>query len=170
MARHTLGDLIEPAEADTVQLVSGEARTIAKIPAEQQTRAGLGLGDSENPLQAEGFLYGEFYDNDGSTDSDGNQITNAVLIAEVTTKGGNRPEKLKDNELFRYDLSQIDDPSDRKEFKHKFAKTVRNNKQYWVGYPYEIRFKVEMKSGQTEVHNPDDTQNALEVDGRYQEK
>lgn len=169
MARHTLGDLIEPAQQDTVQLVSDEARTVAKIPAEQQTRTGLGLGDSENPLQAEGFLYGEFYDDSGSSDSDGSKITNGKLIAEAVTKGGNRPEKVQDNELFRVDLSQIDDASDRKEFKRKFIR-AKNQMRYWVGYPYEIRFKIEMKGGATVVHNPDDTQNALEVDGRYQEK
>lgn len=169
MARHTYGDKIEPAEQDTVQLVSDEARTVAKIDVEQQTRYGLGLGNSENPLQAEGFLYGEFYDNSGSTDSDGAQITNGELIAEVVTKGGNPPQGVADNELARMDLTQIDDASDRKEFKRRMIQKGRQM-QYWVGYPYEIRFKVVMKGGSTAVFNPDDTQNALEVDGRYQER
>lgn len=170
MARHTLGDLIQPVDSDTVQLVSDEARTVAKIDLERQTRVGIGKGSSENPLQAEGFIYGEFYDNDGSSDSDGNQITNGELIAEVVTKGGNRPEGVKDNELFRFDLSQVDDSSDRQELKRRFIRAGKRA-QYWVGYPYEVRFKIVMKgSSTTEVHNPDDTQNALEVDGRYQEK
>lgn len=169
MARLTYGDKIDPAEQDTVQLVSDEARTVAKIDVEQQTRYALGKGSSENPLQAEGFLYGEFYDDSGSSDSDGAQITNAELIAEVVTKGGNPPQGVGDNELFRMDLSQIDDASDRQEFKRRFIQKGRQA-QYFVGYPYEIRFKIAMKGGDTATFNPDDTQNALEVDGRYQER
>jgi len=169
MARLTLGDKIKSVDSNTVQLVSGEARTVAKFDPEQQTAGGLGIGESENPLQAEGFLYGEFYDNSGSSDSDGSQITNAELIAEVTTKAGNRPEGLKDNELARVDLSEIGDSSDRKEFKRRVIRKGRKA-SYWVAYPYEIRFKLQMKGGTTAVHNPDDTQNALEVDGRYREK
>lgn len=165
MAKLKWGTHIEPVSADTVQLVDYEARTVAKIDPEKGQRFALGKGETENPIQAEGFLYGVFYDNSGSTDSDGSQITQGELIAEVTTQSGKEPQELRDNELASVDLAEIDDSSDMREFARKAADGMSK-----VAYPYEIRFKIEMEDSVTATFNPDDTQNDLKVDGLFQER
>ena len=165
MAKLKLGTHIEPVSANSVQLVDYEPRTIAKIDPEKGQRFAIGKGYTENPIQAEGFLYGIFHDDSGSDDTDGAQITNGQLIAEVTTQSGKQPNMMSNNELASVDLKEIDDSSDMREF----ARRVASGRDK-VAYPFEIRFKIRMEDGQTATFNPDDTQNDLKLDGLFQER
>ena len=156
-------DLTPFGSDQTVQ--EDDFRTVAKMDLRQGEDVALGRGNSENPLQAQGFLYFDARsandaDGDGNKDKLSGRVRFVVLNASNTVVGyiwRGRLDQLRTGEA---DTNR----RDRQPFPYQ---TIRSGAAEVYGDDYSIGMQIELDSGTDEFSLSAST---LKADGYKGEK
>ncbi|MFB6144675.1 MAG: hypothetical protein ABEJ98_05180, partial [Candidatus Nanohaloarchaea archaeon] len=135
-------------------VVPDEFRTIATLKLEDGEAVTFGRGTSENPLQAQGFIYGKF------VDSAGNRISGNLRIT-VRTKSGNLV-----GYVTKKDLDEIDAGASNRSERVPFS-IQRVNGSAKIADPYVLHLEMRADSAATFDY---DGANSLKADGYHHER